>query len=199
MVKEGLKDEGKKEGKGRKKKEQAERPAVRRWPRGPLKWIERDDGDLDLFAVGSEGGKLRREIIATLRLGGNVGGSADPTGPLQRKLGNQETAVGEGRGEETEEGREKQVNGEPVAPAAPAVTQTGGVANVDNLAVETAALSVDPGEQQEEKKEQLNGTTNPEPSDLTAAMASAAPAAEPVPLDAVATALPGEGYGKGEK
>ena len=31
-----------------------------------MQWVEREDGDLDLMAVGSVGGKPRREIVATL-------------------------------------------------------------------------------------------------------------------------------------
>lgn len=76
------KEKGKLKGLAGSKKE-TDRPVVRRWPKGPVEWVERGDGDLDLVAVGSEGGKLRREVVATMRLDGVIGGKADPSGPLQ--------------------------------------------------------------------------------------------------------------------
>ena len=203
---------GKKEGKDAKgKKGQAsseKRPPVRRWPRGPVKWIERGDGDLDLMAVGSEKGKLRREVVATMRLGGAVGGSADPTGPLRQRS----ALEGPARGAREEQ---RAVNGEGVgsglttaAAAAAAPGESAPKAEVDgggsSLAAETGALSLDSDQQQEQQQQQqppiengglANGESAAAPSASAAkdAIASALPAVEPVPLDAMATALPGEG------
>ena len=50
---------------------------LRRWPKGPTQWIERDDGNWDLLAVGSLGGKQRREVVATMKFDGELGGGAD--------------------------------------------------------------------------------------------------------------------------
>ena len=38
----------------------------RRWPKGPMAWQHREDGAVDLLAVGSVDGKPRRETVATL-------------------------------------------------------------------------------------------------------------------------------------
>ena len=38
----------------------------RAWPKGPIKWVPGEEGTLIAMAVGSVGGKQRREIIATL-------------------------------------------------------------------------------------------------------------------------------------
>ena len=54
---------------------------LRRWPRGPIAWVQRGDGDLDLLAVGSVGGKQRREVVATFKLEDPYGGWADNSIP----------------------------------------------------------------------------------------------------------------------
>jgi hypothetical protein len=35
------------------------------WPKGPVRWVPKDDGTWSLMAVGSENGKERRQVIAT--------------------------------------------------------------------------------------------------------------------------------------
>ena len=41
-------------------------PSQRAWPLGPIKWVPGEDGTMIAMAVGSVGGKERREIVATL-------------------------------------------------------------------------------------------------------------------------------------
>ena len=46
--------------------------AQQRWPLGPLRWIPGKDGTLVALAVGSKGGKDRREVVATLHPDGKA-------------------------------------------------------------------------------------------------------------------------------
>jgi hypothetical protein len=62
---------------------------IRRWPRGPVRWVEREDGNLDLLAVGSLNGKQRREVVATMKIG-EKGGWADHSVPHPRHMSHNE-------------------------------------------------------------------------------------------------------------
>ena len=166
---------------------------VRRWPRGPVRWVERSDGDMDLLAVGSEGGKLRREVVATLHLDDEIGGSADPAGPLQNNP----------RHKHSSKGAETQANGTEKAQPNGAVME--GSTDVPPVAAANGQppASVEPDSKlMGDLKIAQQPEVMPEASPATAEVATAAavdssaasglPAVEPIPLDAVATALPGD-------
>ena len=170
----------KKKSKSSKEKEVEKRPTVRRWPRGPVKWVEREDGDLDLLAVGSEKGVLRREVVATLHLGDeDIGGGADPTGPLQ---GNRKRRAFPGGTVTVASSKEnearKDAEGE-VGEAPPVYLEKAENESADNTRA---------------NGERVEGNSEP----VLAAASSAEAMHEttaPVPLEAMATALPGETNG----
>ena len=142
-----------------------------------MKWVEREDGDLDLLAVGSEKGVLRREVVARLHLGDReIGGDADPTGPLQEDRRKRAFPGGTAAATSAKEiEAQKDAKGE--EGDAPPAFET---------PVENA--------QEEMEKLALNGKgeDKPEPALAAASVQAAGEAVSPVPLEAIATAIPGE-------
>ena len=148
-----------------------------------MKWVEREDGNMDLLAVGSEKGKLRREVIATLYVDlEKVGGSADPTGPLQERVKKREFPGGVVKMTKDEEEEEE----------ARPDTEANGKAEGSGEAQPPPPAYVEkaPGER---GGEEINGESGLEPA-LAAAKISGA--VDVVPQDAVATPLPGEQNGR---
>ena len=167
---------------------------VRRWPRGPVRWVERPDGNMDLLAVGSEGGKLRREVVATLYLDDHIGGNADPTGPLQQNSRYKHDPKGEKM--QPNGGEKAQPNGaviEGSTDAAPVVAANGQPhESVDTNSKLMENLTI---EQQPEVALEASAATAEVATAVAveSTTASGLPAVEPVPVDAVSTALPDEG------
>ena len=46
----------------------SDKPIHEKWPIGPIRWRMREDGNMDMVAMGSVDGKERREVVAVLKL-----------------------------------------------------------------------------------------------------------------------------------
>lgn len=166
---------------------------LRRWPKGPTQWIERDDGKWDLLAVGSSGGKQRREVVASMEFDGELGGWADhsihhPRG-LKHQQGSNGIADENVRGSATS-------NASPIPPQAatnaslPIRTTT-----TDNNTLNSTLLPIAvPGAATTTSNGHVSHSTDTKTTeDLSAKLPPepAADSAQPVPLAAIAQPLPG--------
>ena len=137
----------------------------RRLPEGPLVWIKRDQ-EMDLMAVGSAGGKERREVLATLYLD---------------RLPTQEPSLD---------------SLPPGTPAVATAPQTPAMVHPDDTAFfkpDSADTSPDPGDALPKSAEEAvdgPGSSASEADITEGSLPPTAPPAEPAPLSAMATDLP---------
>lgn len=107
------------------------------FPKGPARWVRRPDGDWDMVAVGSVGGKERKEHIAVFKPG-------PAAGPPMAAVGAVPTA---------------KVNGTTAVPAAEVVPVVVPVAEVTEKVNGTTAPPVEQLAQVTLAEPQMNGTS----------------------------------------
>ena len=103
-------------------KDQSNKTPQEKWPIGPVRWKEREDGDLDMVAMGSVNGKERRDIIATLKVG-EARAAAEAAVPAESSPaahGTGESQAETGVGEIEEKTKTLALNGVAIAPVATA-------------------------------------------------------------------------------